>query len=103
MSPIERKFHAALLAAYNRSKDVGYNANIFIQMLQSRGGLLTAKSLINSPKPSDGYTALYELGHLELTVEAIVIDHPEWHELFTEEELAMARKRLADYRYSPAE
>ena len=98
-SQLERKFHNALLDAYMKSKAIGYNATLFIQMLQDRGGLATAKALINSTKPSDGYTALYSRGHLELTVEAIVIDNPMWHELFTDEELAKARKRLEDYEY----
>jgi hypothetical protein len=34
----------------------------------SRGGLATAKYLINSPTPSVGYTHLYERARLDLTV-----------------------------------
>ncbi|WP_291891675.1 hypothetical protein [Maricaulis sp.] len=73
---LERQFHQAMLKAYQDAKAIGYNATVFVQMLQDRGGLETAKVLISSSKPSDGYTALYERGHLELTVEAIVIDDP---------------------------
>ena len=46
-----------------------------------------------------GYTHLYERGHLE--IEAVVVENPKWHVLFTPEEIARARKRLKDYRYEP--
>jgi hypothetical protein len=69
-------------------------------MLDERGGISTAKYLINAPKPSDGYTHLYERGRLDLTVEAMVIENDAWHELFTEEEVLKARRRLKDYRYT---
>jgi len=61
---------------------------------------LTAKYLINSRKPSDGYTNLWERGRLDLTVEAMVMENSKWHELFTSEELDKARRRLTDYGYT---
>ena len=68
-------------------------------MLTDNGGMATAKTLINAAKPSDGYTALYERGRLDLTVEAVVTENPRWRELFTPEELARAEKRLKAYGY----
>jgi hypothetical protein len=91
-----------MLEIYQRAKsEAGYNATIFLRMLGDRGGLATAKYLINSPKPSDGYTHLYERGRLNLTVEAMVVEHTKWHELFTSDELAKARLRLRQYGYNP--
>jgi hypothetical protein len=53
---------------YQRAKlEAGYNATIFLRMISDRGGLATAKYLINSPTPSDGYTHLYERGRLDLS------------------------------------
>ena len=78
-----------------------YNATIFYKMIKDQGGLLTAKALIDAPKPSDGYTALYERECPKLTVEAVVLENSEWHELFTPEELAKAKKRLLQYNYIP--
>lgn len=93
-------FDQAMFNIYRRAKDeAGYSATLFLGMLSDRGGLATAKTLINSPKPSDGYTALYERGRLDLTVEAMVLETPRWHELFTEEELKRARDRLCQYGY----
>jgi len=48
------------------------------------------------PRPSDGYTALYERGRLDLTVEALVL-RPDWDDLFTAEDRDLARQRLTDY------
>jgi hypothetical protein len=50
---------------------------------------------------SEGFTALWERGRLDLTVEALVHDHAEYHSLFTPEEHDMARRRLEEYKYPP--
>jgi hypothetical protein len=100
MADLVKQFDQAMLTIYRRAKsEAKYNASIFFRVLHERGGLETAKYLINSHSPSEGYTRLYELGRLDLTVEAVVVDEPRWHSLFTAKELAKARKRLANYGY----
>jgi len=100
MQAISRQFDAAMFDIYRRAKsEAGYNARIFVGMIADRGGLSTAKYLINSPQPSNGYTHLYERGRLDLTVEAMVVENPKWHELFTTEELTRALDRLKKYGY----
>jgi hypothetical protein len=87
---------------YRRAKsEAGYNATIFLNMVSERGGLNTAKYLINSPKESDGYTALFLRGRLDLTVEAMIVENTKWHALFMPDELARARLRLKKYQYTP--
>lgn len=104
MSSLEAEFDQAMMDVYRRAKDeAGYNATVFLQMLMKKRGIETAKTLINSSAASDGYTALYMRGRLDLTVEALVIEDERWHGLFTTEELARARKRLKDYRYEHAQ
>jgi hypothetical protein len=104
MQTLSKQFDAAMFDIYRRAKsEAGYNATIFLGMLNDRGGLSTAKYLINSPKPSDGYTNLYERGRLDLTVEAMVVENANWHALFTSDELHKARRRLMDYNYKPRE
>jgi hypothetical protein len=98
MADKQSQFDQAMFSIYSRAKlEAGYNATLFLGMLQRQGGLVAAKQLINSSKPSDGYTALYERGRLDLTVEALVVEHSEWHDLFTEQELNRAKRRLRDY------
>ena len=100
MADLDKQFTEAMFDIYRRAKsEARYNATIFLQMLTDNGGLRTAKTLINSAKPSDGYTALYLRHRLDLTVEAVVIENPRWHALFQPEELERARKRLQDYGY----
>lgn len=98
---LESDFDAAMLGIYIRAKsEVGYNATFFLQMLHRDRGVLTAKKLINSANPSEGYTALYMAGRLDLTVEALIVDNTRWHSLFTPAEIEAARKRLLQYQYS---
>jgi len=102
MAGLEAQFDVAMFRVYRRAKDeAGYNAAIFLQMLSDRGGVPTAKTLINAAKPSDGYTELYMRERLDLTVEAVVVEDEQWHALFTDEELKRARRRLREYRYVP--
>lgn len=102
MKDLQKQFDLAMLDIYRRAKsEARYNATIFLRMVADRGGLLTAKYLINSTAPSDGYTHLYERGRLDLTVEAMIVENPKWHELFTAEAIAKARGRLAEYKYTP--
>ena len=103
MAVLEKEFDSAMLSIHQRAKvELGYNATIFFRMLCNQGGLLTARQLINSPKPSEGYTRLFESNRLDLTVEAVVVENMKWHVLFSEEELRRAKKRLADYGYRPS-
>lgn len=100
MQDLSKKFDMAMFDIYRRAKsEAGYNATIFLRMISEQGGLPTAKYLINSLKPSDGYTHLYERGRLDLTVEAMIVENSNWHELFTEDELARASLRLKQYGY----
>lgn len=99
---LEREFAAAMRDFYLRAKqELGYNATYFVRMLSTEGPLETARRLISSTQPSEGFTTLWERGRLDLTVEAHVIQ-PRFEPLFTEEELEAARQRLAAYGYSDA-
>ena len=68
-------------------------------MVVEHGGVEVAKILINSETVSEGYTALWEKGRLDLTVEAMVLETKKYHSLFTEDELQVCAKRLKDYNY----
>ena len=59
----EKAFDAAMMGIYTRAlKEAGYKATRFLEMLHEHRGLQTARLLINSDKPSDGYTALWRMG-----------------------------------------
>lgn len=96
---IEADFHRAMLGIYQSAlSECGYRATRFRQMVNERGGLRAAKELLHSGGYSEGLTALWEYGRLDLSMEALVLQKP-WSSLFTKEELAVARKRLHDLNY----
>jgi hypothetical protein len=98
---LKRGFHEAMIDVYRRAKtEAGYNATRYLQMVSEQGGLDAARTLIRATTVSEGYTALWERGRLDLTVEALVLQSP-WRSLFTEAELSIAAKRLTEYGYSP--
>jgi hypothetical protein len=102
MEKLKEEFTQAMFEIYRRAKvEAKYPANIFLQMVTDRGGLDTARYLINQLQPSDGYTHLYERGRIDLTVEAMVVENSRWHPLFASEELEKARRRLEEYGYRP--
>lgn len=101
MKDLTKLFDVAMFKIYHDAKtQAGYTASIFFRMLNERGGLSTAKYLINSAQPSDGYTELFQRGRLDLTVEAMVVEEPKWHQLFSDEELEKSRRRLEAYGYT---
>ena len=68
-------------------------------MVNERGAVNAARTLLNSPKTSEGFTELYLRGkRLDLSVEAIVL-RIEHQGLFSSNELATARQRLRDVGY----
>ena len=95
----EAEFDKAMLDVYWRAKnEAGYNATRYLKMLQEHGGINTAKILLHANHVSDGYTALWERGRLDLTVEALILKE-KWFSLFSETEREIARKRLNQYNY----
>jgi hypothetical protein len=89
-----------MLEVHGRAKsELGYNATRFLQMLHEHRGLETARILLHASTVSDGYTTLWERKRLDLTVEALILD-PIYAPLFTDDERAIAKRRLKDYEYA---
>ncbi len=103
-TPSAEDFDKAMIQVYVRAKkEVKYNATFFLQMVQDRGGIQTAKDLLKTREDiQSGLVKLWELGRLDLSVENLVLQ-PEWKSLFTDEELGIARQRLKDHGFVPHE
>lgn len=86
MTDTEHRFGDAMFAIYQEAVKLGYKPTLFIQMLLDKGSFETARQLINSSISSYGYTRLWELGRLDLSVEAVIHDIEEWHDLLTQDE-----------------
>lgn len=92
-------FDAAMRDIYTRAvREANYTPTLYLRMLTEHGPLETARRLLASPNPSAGFTALWEKGRLDLTVEALVLK-PDFQQFFTDDELAVARDRLERLGY----
>jgi hypothetical protein len=96
---LEVLFDRAMFDIYHRAREkYDYNALRFLQMLSENGGLTTAKRLLASGNPQEGFVHLWECGCLDLTIEALVLQDT-FRGLFTKEELEEAQRRLEDLEY----
>lgn len=74
-----------------------YRPGYFLDMLNERGGVATAHALL-AGRPSDGFTKLWELKRLDLSIEAVALREP-WRALFSDQELKIAERRLREVGY----
>ncbi len=95
---LEAQFASVVQRAVRTCVALGYRPTYFLQMLDEHGPIDTARRLATATATSDGFTRLWELGRLDLTVEALMV-RPEFEALFSEAELTAALRRLADYGY----
>ncbi|KAA3640806.1 MAG: DUF262 domain-containing protein [Armatimonadetes bacterium] len=100
VADLEKEWDQVMASIYRRAKtEVNYAATYFLEMLNNRGGLDTARYLLSTENPSEGFTHLWERRRLDLTVEAHVLD-PKFADLFTSSERSVAQNRLESYGYS---
>lgn len=91
---LEIQFHNEMLRIYDEATKLKYYPNRFLQMVNDHGGLETARRLLATDTPSDGFSRLFLEGRLDLTVESLVLQEP-WSNLFSEHELLEAERRLS--------
>jgi hypothetical protein len=94
------RFHQHVLADVDYLKSRGYNPARFLGMIAEEGSALAvAKRLFSSSRPiSYGFERLWEMGGLGRTVE-FVANLPWFSDLFTKDELDVARSRLVALRF----
>lgn len=97
---IEVAFDRAMHEIYdNAFSECGYRATRFLNLVNQIGGLEAARQLLRSDLHPEGLTALWEHGHLDLSMEALVLQEP-WRPLFSSDELNLAKRRLQKLGYS---
>ncbi len=62
----------------------------------------TTQKLLATAEPSDGFTELWRFHRLDLTMENLVLK-PKYRPLFSDQEIEIARGRLASYGFSSKE
>jgi hypothetical protein len=98
------QFHASMLSIYDAALRLKppYRATVFLRMVQEHGGKGAADRLLSTGNPSSGFTERYLRGkeNLRISVEYHVLQNP-WRELITEDQRAVARKRLKEVECIP--
>lgn len=92
---LEREFQKAVDICISRYR---YRPSYFLQMLDNYGAVDTAIKLVTALKFHEGFTRLWELKRLDLTVEAIILQNP-YNQLFPKEVLEKAFERLKALGY----
>jgi hypothetical protein len=96
----ECRFHHAMIGICETAKrEIGYTTTRFLRTLRRQSGLATARKLLWSDAPSEGFITLWSYHRLDLTVEAYVL-RPEFKRLFTDADREQARERLTAYGWS---
>ena len=86
-------FHRAMVSIFDFVLlERRYNGNSFLNLLVSRGGVMTARDLLSAPGFGEGFEGLWKRGPAEKTMEYLVLQ-PAFSSLFTDEE----KKIINDY------
>lgn len=89
------RFEAVTFAGIEEGKRLfNYNPTRYIVLVRQRGAVGAAKQVLRPGPPADGFVTLAHLnGRPDLTTEYTAL-LPEFRQLFTEDELAVAESRL---------
>lgn len=98
MNRLISAFHQDMITTYEEGAKRGYYPTYFMQMLEKHGGVETAKRLLKGKEPQTGLYRLWELGILNVSMEAYVILE-KYRPLFTADEIQEARRRLDELNY----
>lgn len=91
-----REFERSTRATIQRlMREIKYRPRLFSEMVGNEGAVAAHKTLLRTPRVSDGFMTLKDNGKLADSVEAAVLN-PHYERLFTSEERAIARQRLED-------
>jgi len=90
------EFERYMSDCIRRCKEFGYNAGYWKRMVVDHGAVEASHRLLTGTRASDGFTRLWEEGRLDLSVEFSAL-LPKYHDLFTGDERAEARRRLEQY------
>ena len=98
-SGVAQEFARRMTAACSRAlTETDYNPTYLRNMMAQLGPVETARKLLAAPAVSDEFAALWERGRMDLTVEALVVE-PDFSELFTQDEIHVASRRLEQFGY----
>lgn len=97
---LENKFHSDMVEGIRTlTREIGYRAPRFAQMVGELGGVVAARRLLQGPRTSEGFQTLYRHRQLARSVEAWIL-RPEYAQIFTDDERSEARRRLEEHNFN---
>ncbi len=95
MTDLEARFEREMIEKVYRTagRETGYWAGYFLRSVKRHGGVSTARRLLDPRGVSKGLARLASMKRLDLAMETLVLD-ADYQPLFTEEERAIAARRL---------
>lgn len=100
MNALEQEFHDALLGIFERAKkEASYSASRSQKLVGRLGGKAAAKQMLASKTLSEDLSRLSLEKRLDLSMEVLILE-AQWAPLFTDQERAIATKRLRDFGYT---
>lgn len=100
---LEDEYTNFLLSLCDRThrETVKYNPTRFRRMVNDHGGAEATRRIlwIDKDKPGSGLVRLWELGRLDLSVEAKLYEGKKWHPLFEEKDIERCREILEQHDY----
>ena len=100
---LEHQLTAALKETYQKSgEETGYWAHRFLQALNRKGGVFTAKRMLQPRTQAQraGLDRMLKAGRPDLTLEKVILQ-PRFEKLFTAQELDIAFNRISDSFRAP--
>ena len=98
MTDLKKQFHHAMISVHENAKDHDYFATYIKRMLDTYQGIEMAKRLLAKQEIQEGLMKLWEMKLLNHSMEAFVVQE-RFKSLFTEEEIAEARRRREELGY----
>ncbi len=95
---IKLEFHKDMVKIYETAHKLGYDAKLFRKVISTKGGYEAAKGFISKPGGTTGFTRLYELKRLDLSVENLILQD-KYETLFSEQEREICWSRLKEYGF----
>lgn len=97
---LEAKFEEGCMSDVETCKrELRYNPKTFVRMVNEHGAGETARRLLADKHWPEGFTRLYLEKRLDLSLEAYIHNHPEFHEFFTSQQRAECDDRLRQVGY----
>ncbi len=96
---LENELKILVLASCQECRTFNYHPTKFEDMIYKRGVVESIKKVVDKTAPTIGFDRLKKEGRLDLSAEALILERPKFHKLFTDDLLEKADERLKEHGY----